>query len=217
MQENFRAIPCNLLLWGCESWALRQSLLDSLEVFLHCNISQILGISMVKVREMKIKNTQARSKFYNIPCIMSQVAFRQLSYVGKIFQREGTHLPTRLLTTWCDHPRKRGRPLLTHKMSLVRNLRLIIPEVYKGGELSSWGFHALNTGHWHNLLTTLKHPANTTLDGSPDMSDGDTDTHPFSNTESPPPSPPPPPSRSPPPRPPPPRTSRDHCNSGGTE
>ena len=31
----FRAIPCNLLLWGCESWALRQSLLDSLEVFLY--------------------------------------------------------------------------------------------------------------------------------------------------------------------------------------
>ena len=28
----FCAIPCNLLLWGCESWALRQTLLDALEV-----------------------------------------------------------------------------------------------------------------------------------------------------------------------------------------
>ena len=46
----FRAIPCNLLLWGCEIWALRQSLLDSLEVFLHRNIRRILGISMVKMR-----------------------------------------------------------------------------------------------------------------------------------------------------------------------
>ena len=63
----FRAIPCNLLLCGCESWALRQSLLDLLEVFLHCNIRRILGISMVKVREMKINNTQVRSKSYNIP------------------------------------------------------------------------------------------------------------------------------------------------------
>ena len=34
----FRATPCNLLLWGGESWALRQSLLDSLEAFLHRNI-----------------------------------------------------------------------------------------------------------------------------------------------------------------------------------
>ena len=183
-----------MLLWGCESWALRQSLLDLLEVFLHRNTRRILGINMVKVREMKIKNTQVISKFYNIPCIRNQVAFRQLSYVGKIFRRKGTHLPTRLLTTWCGHPRKRGRPLLTHKMSLVRNLRLVIPEVDKGGALSRWGFHALDTGHWHDLLATLKHPANTTPDGPPDMSDGDADTPPFSNTELPPPSPPPPPS-----------------------
>ena len=31
----FRAIPCNLLLWGCESWALWKSLLSCLEVFLN--------------------------------------------------------------------------------------------------------------------------------------------------------------------------------------
>ena len=31
----FRSIPCNLLLWGCESWALRKTLLESLEVFMH--------------------------------------------------------------------------------------------------------------------------------------------------------------------------------------
>ena len=30
----FRAIPMNLLLWGCKAWSLRQSLLDKLEVFL---------------------------------------------------------------------------------------------------------------------------------------------------------------------------------------
>ena len=63
---------------------------------------------MVKVREMKIKNTQVISKFYNIPCIRNQVAFGQLSYVGKIFRQKVTHLPTRLLMTWCDHPRKGG-------------------------------------------------------------------------------------------------------------
>ena len=28
----FKAIPCNLLLWGCESWALRKSLLASLSI-----------------------------------------------------------------------------------------------------------------------------------------------------------------------------------------
>ena len=31
----FWAISMNLLLWGCETWSLQQSLLDKLEVFLH--------------------------------------------------------------------------------------------------------------------------------------------------------------------------------------
>jgi hypothetical protein len=31
----FRAIPMNLLLWGAETWSLRKSQLDQLEVFLH--------------------------------------------------------------------------------------------------------------------------------------------------------------------------------------
>ena len=62
----FRAIPCNRLLWGCESWALRQSLLKKIEVFLHFSIRRILGISMGNVRERHIKNSQICTMFYNI-------------------------------------------------------------------------------------------------------------------------------------------------------
>jgi hypothetical protein len=34
----FRAIPMNLLLWGCETWLIQKALLNKHEVFLHCNI-----------------------------------------------------------------------------------------------------------------------------------------------------------------------------------
>jgi len=34
----FRAIPMNLLLWGAETWSLRKTQLDQLEVFLHRSI-----------------------------------------------------------------------------------------------------------------------------------------------------------------------------------
>ena len=53
----FWAIPCNLLLWGCEIWDLRQNLLEKLDVFLHHSIRSILGIRMVQVREINIKNS----------------------------------------------------------------------------------------------------------------------------------------------------------------
>ena len=55
----FQAIPCNLLLWGCEIWDLRQSLIDKLDVFLHCSIRSILGIRMGQVRKRHIKNSHS--------------------------------------------------------------------------------------------------------------------------------------------------------------
>ena len=118
----FRAIPCNLLLWGCKSWALRQSLLNTLDVFLHRNIRRILGINITKVIYMRINNTSIRIMSYNIPCIRNQVAFRQLSYVDKIFWRKESHIPTHLLTAQSNHPRKHDQPLLTNNISLARNL-----------------------------------------------------------------------------------------------
>ena len=51
----FCAILCNLLLWGCEIWALQATLLNKLEVFLHRGIRCILGMKMGQVREHHIK------------------------------------------------------------------------------------------------------------------------------------------------------------------
>jgi hypothetical protein len=51
----FRAIPMNLLLWGAETWSLRKTQLDQLEIFLHRNIRRILQISMSKVKEERIR------------------------------------------------------------------------------------------------------------------------------------------------------------------
>ena len=82
----FKAIPCNLLLLGCESWALRKSLLASLEVFLHRGIRRILKIRMIKVIEQHITNSSIREKFYNIPTIKNQISLRQLTYLIYIYQ-----------------------------------------------------------------------------------------------------------------------------------
>ena len=64
----FRAIPMNLLFWGAETWSLRKSQLDQLEVFLHRSIRRILQILMSTVKEEKIRNERVREMFYSIPC-----------------------------------------------------------------------------------------------------------------------------------------------------
>ena len=83
----FRAIQCNFLLWECEIWALRTTLLNKLEVFLHRGIRRILWIKMEQVRERHIKNSHICTMFYKIPCVRNQVVFNKLTYLGKIIRR----------------------------------------------------------------------------------------------------------------------------------
>ena len=96
----FSAIPCNLLLWGSESWALRTSLLSKLEVFLHRSVRRILQIKMSEVKEERITNAEVRRRFFNIPTIQNQIAKRQLTFIGKVVRNSDLQLPTKLLTAW---------------------------------------------------------------------------------------------------------------------
>ena len=137
---------------------------------------------MVQVRERHIKNSRIWVMFYNIPCVRNQVAFKQLTYVGKLLRREASHVPTRFLTAWCNNPRKRGRPLLTNKDTLFRNLRLIILSVDNAGSVATWGFHALDASYWFLLVAPLNHPANTTPDYPPE--DKETDRNPSQSSSS---------------------------------
>ena len=79
----FRAIPMNLLLWGAETWSLRKSQLDKLEVFLHRSIRRILQISMTKVQEQCLCNGKVHDMFYSIPCVRNMIAARQMDFVEK--------------------------------------------------------------------------------------------------------------------------------------
>ena len=158
-QQIFIAIPINILLWGCETWAIRSDQMKCLEVFLHRSIRSIMGITMGQVKDERISNTKLRSMFYNIPTIENEIAKRQLTYIGKVFRNSDTHPPTKLLTAWCNNKRRKGAPLKQNKKSLVENIALIIPETDKQGSLRSWAFYALDDQYWKFLISTLgQHP-----------------------------------------------------------
>ena len=125
---------------------------------------------------------------FNIPTIRNQIAFCQLTYIRKTARRESTHIPTRLLTAWCDHPRKVGRPILTNKQCIVQNIQLIIPEVDNDGALASWGFNVLDASFWNTLLRTLKHPGNDPPKSPPNTYFPQTNSSPNYNGSHPPPS-----------------------------
>ena len=76
----------NLLLWGCETWSLRQVLLNKVEVFLHRSIRRILGITITQVQEERIRNEHVRKLFYDIPRVRNMIAARQLGFIGKVMR-----------------------------------------------------------------------------------------------------------------------------------
>ena len=149
----FCAILVNLLLWGCESWALRETRLSKLEVLFHRSIRRILGITITQVIDERITNESVRMRFCRIPSICNLLAKRQLTFIGKVVRNSPNQIPTRLLTAWCDHPRRQGRVLQMNKKNPCRNIQLIVPEAAKDGRLSSWAFYAFDSSYWNYLIS----------------------------------------------------------------
>ena len=151
----FCGIPLNLMLWGYKSWAILEYLFKKLEVYFHKSIRKILVISIIRVKDKHITNKTVRLFFCGIPSLRSQIAKRQLRFIGKVVRNHDSQIPTQLFTAWCDHPRKRGGVLQTNKKNITNNLQLIIPFAEKYGGLSSWAYYALNKSYWEYLLSQL--------------------------------------------------------------
>jgi hypothetical protein len=150
----FLAIPVNLLLWGCETWALKAESTKKLDVFVHRSARRILNITMAQVQEERITNSEVRRRFFDIPTAERMIASRQLSYLGKVVrnEREG-FLPTKLLTAWVDNKRPKGGVLFTNKKSLVKSLEFILPPVPAQPEADP---SSLEMKHWKRVVEERK-------------------------------------------------------------
>ena len=119
-----------------------------IEVLLHHSIRHISGISTDDVKDQHIINETVRKEFFDITNIKKQIATRHLTFIGKLARKSDGHLPTKILTKWCNHKRRRGGVLHTNKKSIVRNLHLIIPGVDKTGALKTWAHFSLDDRYW---------------------------------------------------------------------
>ena len=74
---------------------------------------------MTEVKEEIIRNAEARERFFNIPTIQNQTTKRQITFIGKVVRNSDQQLPTKLLTAWCNHQRRRGGVIHSNKKSIV--------------------------------------------------------------------------------------------------
>ena len=192
----FRAIPMNLLLWGCETWSLRQVLLNKLEVFLHQSIRRILGINMTQVQEDRIRNDHVRQMFYDIPRVRNMIAARQMDFIGKVSRGDWSQPAKRMITACCANKRLAQRPNFHNKDALVKNLKLLFAPVSDvviddRGSLKDWINEVSDETYWTKLVRCLldrdadlpKRPAHWThRRRSPRNHDRDREEQPFPPT-----------------------------------
>ena len=146
--------------WGCDSWAIRESTLNKLEVFLHRNVRKILNITIKMVIDERITDQSLRNQFFNIPTIRNQLAKRKLTFIGKLIRNSEYQIPTKPLTAWCDNKHKPCAPLQNNKNNLSQNIHLILPGAAKDGLLTTWVYLVLDDGYWKHLIKQLgTHPS----------------------------------------------------------
>jgi hypothetical protein len=104
----FRAIPMNLLLWGAETWLLRKTQLDQLEVFLHCSICRILRISMTQVKDNRLQNKRVQKMFYSIPRVRNMIAVRQNDFIRKMIRGPPDQPSRNMITACCEYKQRVG-------------------------------------------------------------------------------------------------------------
>ncbi|EJK52434.1 hypothetical protein THAOC_28286 [Thalassiosira oceanica] len=86
-KKIFEGICVNLLLLGCESWALRVDHIRDLEVWLHTAIRKILGITIYQVMDdHSLKNDTIRKMFGDINCIQTMIDVQQMKLLGDMIQ-----------------------------------------------------------------------------------------------------------------------------------
>ena len=160
----FRAITLNILLWGCENWAMRADLLSKLERFVNRQVRKLLHITMTQVKEEHITIKQLRERFHNLRSIQSMIDERKMKLLGKIICDDVTTIPRQLLIAFVPNVTRRlGRPInccrLSMRESLIRltaNVQEINIDHY--GSLKSWYYDARDKNFWWKLIEHLKDP-----------------------------------------------------------
>jgi len=150
----FLQIPLNTALFGCEYWALTDSLRAKLSAFYHRGLRRVLGLNMRDVEQDKIRNEYLRNKLavYNI---LDIIRYRQSNFIGKLARMPPDRLPRRMLGAWIPTTRKRGSAPTTTARTYVNTIQAILgaDSCSNHGMLTDWVPYAEDKTAWDRLRT----------------------------------------------------------------
>jgi hypothetical protein len=94
----YMAIVVNVLLWGCDSWALKETDMKKLKSFHTKKARSLCGINMSQVEKHHISNEDVLKRLKMMPAD-KLIAIRQLRLLQKIARQSQSRLPRKILNS----------------------------------------------------------------------------------------------------------------------
>ena len=150
----YQALILNLLLYGSECWALSSHMLERLRSFHRMCVRTMCGCSLkmgvvTYSRSGRITSHAELEKRMCMPDITTLLSRRWLQWAGHVLRMGEEHLPHRMLASWIQTARPKGRPHLTFAQGLVKDL------AYAALNTSNWGVLAAYRRAWRMTPNNL--------------------------------------------------------------
>ena len=144
----YEATVLNILLFGCESWALKIADRKKLEAFHHRFLRSMLNISMLDVKENHITNENVRRDLGNCYTAHQSMELRRARWLEKLAKMDATRNPRKILVAWMPNPRPLGRPFQSTRKAYALTLENLDLEP----DLHSWTPTARDNRQWANRV-----------------------------------------------------------------
>jgi len=143
--RTYESLILGLLLYGSETWSLTNELKNRLQSFHNRCVRTMCRINLWHTREYHIHGKELEERL-GLKSLDTYLTQRRLKWAGHVYRMEFNRLPRKLLTSWVDHPRPRGRPRAHYGHGLARDLKTA------GLDVATWHQVAANRPLWHKLI-----------------------------------------------------------------
>ena len=142
----YEGIVLSILLYGCEAWVLSEKSVSRLRSFHRKATRQMCRVttSHTWLHGVTSEALEDRVGLRSIECYVSQ---RRLQWVGSVMRMKVERLPRQLISSWVNHSRPVGRPLLNYGQSLDKDLRRV-----GFGVEDNWSEIAQDKNRWAKIM-----------------------------------------------------------------
>lgn len=134
----------SVLLYGCETWFVKNDIANRLQVFVNKCLRQILKVFWPRT----ISNTELWRLTDQKP-IVTEIWHRKWRWIGHTLRRSDDHIPKQALQWQLPGKRKRGRPKTTWQRSVERDIQSL------GMSWQELEVAAQDRPKWKNMLRAL--------------------------------------------------------------